>query len=830
MQKLDQKGIAHLALIIFLVLAIGVGVYLAQKTQIFTPQADEQKIDELTEKIESGQAQVADAVLRTELLNKQLENNPDKFIEKASLVDTQVASEFQPFLEKNVDKNGSLQIVIKDNQENKSEQTDYFLKQDENLEKLYFTNKVEEQTLSNLTSGDIVNIEGVAIDNKVAVTSLEESPSRAFQAPEITPPMRLAVILTKFQNTRNDIPLPTKAEVTQTLFGGQNSVKDFYAQNSFGNLNLEGTVFDRITMPIDYNGGCDYGNWTVKINEVLSSQNIDLSGFTHRAYVLAPYTFDKGSECFGFGWADLNGPNSWYVANRNDIYAHELGHNLGLGHANSIQCALVNGFPTKSIDNLANCEVVTYGDNSSQMGAPPAYKQFSGPNKNALNWISNSKVLTVTSDGTFTIAPPIENPSQSSNYQMLKIAKNDTGESYFFSFRQRIGYDGDAPAGTSDGTFIHIWNGNPASDTLLVYPNVDEEVAQRFNYVMYDGGSFIDQINGIKVTQLSHTQDSATLKVEFINAATPLPSPTIMPSPTPVSPNCICNGATYPNNPISTNECNLVVCGTDRQNYQCTTSGFVPKGGVCGQERAAFYEYTAPEMTLPAKEYGYKVKVTNTGSKAWTAQDMFRLGVHFIPADQDNDSWGGGWVQDERFNLPEGVVVNPGQSYTFDIKVHTPNKGGEYVMRTRMVQEAVAWFDQVDKKNVTLENILPYNSAFTVGAIPYVMNANSTYNLNVQVQNKGYEVWTPDGPNVVRLGIHFIPITQDNNSWGTGWVSDQRYLLPPLPPVQGQPKIYNLNIQYQSPSKVGIYMMRIRMVKEGVLWFDQVYKKVVFVK
>lgn len=45
MNKLNQKGIAHIALIIILIIGIIAGVYLVQKTQIFKPKASSEMVE-----------------------------------------------------------------------------------------------------------------------------------------------------------------------------------------------------------------------------------------------------------------------------------------------------------------------------------------------------------------------------------------------------------------------------------------------------------------------------------------------------------------------------------------------------------------------------------------------------------------------------------------------------------------------------------------------------------------------------------------------------------------------------------------------------------------
>lgn len=95
----------------------------------------------------------------------------------------------------------------------------------------------------------------------------------------------------------------------------------------------------------------------------------------------------------------------------------------------------------------------------------------------------------------------------------------------------------------------------------------------------------------------------------------------------------------------------------------------------------------------------YNVTVTNTGSATWYASgtNRFRLGIEF---GTDSDTPGSGWATDQRFSLPNDVA--PGGAVTLSVSVTAPTTAGSYVLRHRMVKEDVAWFDQIQKTNVTV--------------------------------------------------------------------------------------------------------------------------------
>jgi hypothetical protein len=90
--------------------------------------------------------------------------------------------------------------------------------------------------------------------------------------------------------------------------------------------------------------------------------------------------------------------------------------------------------------------------------------------------------------------------------------------------------------------------------------------------------------------------------------------------------------------------------------------------------------------------------VTNAGSESWNAAgaNNVRLSVSFGGA--SDYYWD--YVTDQRFMLPADVA--PGASATVAVTVTAPVVGGSYTLRHRMVKEAVAWFDQMQRTSVTV--------------------------------------------------------------------------------------------------------------------------------
>ena len=108
---------------------------------------------------------------------------------------------------------------------------------------------------------------------------------------------------------------------------------------------------------------------------------------------------------------------------------------------------------------------------------------------------------TVTQSGLYDIAPLEADPSMAT--QVVVIAKPDTGEKYYLSYRHAIGFDSNVDGVYLDRLSVHRYKGDgSASRTWLLA-------------ALADGESFVDAINGFTVSMVSHGPTGATARVEF---------------------------------------------------------------------------------------------------------------------------------------------------------------------------------------------------------------------------------------------------------------------------------------------------------------------------
>jgi len=151
-------------------------------------------------------------------------------------------------------------------------------------------------------------------------------------------------------------------------------------------------------------------------------------------YNLAEY--DRDVICFGavpnFNWSGLayvGASGAWLHDNfSTGVAAHELGHNLGLNHANF--------WDTSGQSVIGPGTSVEYGDPYDTMGSSASSsKHFNVRNKAYLSWLKTNEWIQVTSNGTYRIFA--QDDSASSGVRGLQIVQN-SNTNYWVEFRQKI--------------------------------------------------------------------------------------------------------------------------------------------------------------------------------------------------------------------------------------------------------------------------------------------------------------------------------------------------------------------------------------------------------
>jgi hypothetical protein len=261
-----------------------------------------------------------------------------------------------------------------------------------------------------------------------------------------------AVILVKFDTN----PGPwTVDKVRQRIFTDPTSTNAFYKEDSYGDVSLvgknrpDGDVYGWYTVappPPDPNYGCDVDTISSEAQTAAAADGFTPAGYDHVIYVFP--TLDACGWWAGLG--EIVGTQSWmngYIGPA--VVAHELGHNMGLHHANSLSCTDAG----VAVAISANCTSEEYGDLYDVMGDDAWHNN--AWHLRQIGFLKSANVQTVTSNGTYTV----NSTATRGGIQLLRVPRpGSTTDYYDISLRSASGvFDDFAPTDpVVQGVSIHL--------------------------------------------------------------------------------------------------------------------------------------------------------------------------------------------------------------------------------------------------------------------------------------------------------------------------------------------------------------------------------------
>ena len=317
------------------------------------------------------------------------------------------------------------------------------------------------------------------------------SGSRTILAVEVHPPVK--------DDVQND-----KASIEDMLFNQANS---FFQEASYGKVSLSGFVADPVIADYD-TSVCDTNDLAARTDAILRSRGIEPNNYDHIMYFI-PWQI----KCTWSGKGNVNGPRTWIKRFQASVINHELGHNLGLFHANKKDCG-------SHTTLLEGCTIIEYGDSYSGMGSSNSPSHFNGFHKEQLGWL-DGQVATLSESGSITLS--VMSKPVDGNPKVLKVFKglNNLGNPiwYYLEYRKAYGFDAENLASRTQeelsGIRLREGTGNFANSSYLLDITPESTTYDWDDITILPGAVYTDELSGLSIAVESSDDTSVLVTVNY---------------------------------------------------------------------------------------------------------------------------------------------------------------------------------------------------------------------------------------------------------------------------------------------------------------------------
>lgn len=463
---------------------------------------------------------------RAESLRDLVETDPAEALRVAlpAGVRERLPAEVRPFVEEAIDVSGAIEAFHVDHADGSLDHYLHFLVTPAGRYSLHYAGAAPD-----LPTGAIAKVRGVRIGDAIAVAGASSVSAEKMSAvPGTKGPQKTLAILVNFPDASSK-PYTT-AQVASVMFG---TTSGYDYEVSYQQTTVVGDVAGWFTVATTAKA-CDMFAIASQAQQAAAAAGYNLAAYARLVYIF------PAASCSWWGMGSVGGtPSQAWVHTRwglsVDIVAHEMGHNLGLWHAHSLDCG------TSAVAaSDASCTKSEYGDVFDVMGGNKGH--YNAFQKERLGWLGDgvSPPLTIVpaAAGTqsFDIAP-IENAADGVP-RALKIPRTTAcgvnDEWFYVEARQAKGYDAflSGNGNVLSGVLVRkVVEGDPDSSFLL---DMTPSTSSWSDAALAGGNSFTDPASGLKIQTVSAGASGARVSVTFPSGACTrnAPAVTIAPSDT----------------------------------------------------------------------------------------------------------------------------------------------------------------------------------------------------------------------------------------------------------------------------------------------------------
>lgn len=402
-------------------------------------------------KLPSIQAAVAGrAERRRALMNDLATSNPSAVLELALTPAERDAlpASVRSAVEQRVDVDGELQVLHHDFEDGHSVYESKLVKGGQETPVTFGA------ALGQAKPGDLVRTTGVALAGQPTVVTDQMVVVQSPTSVGTTGPQHTAIILVMAPGVSSHT-YANKANTASLFFDGSlaaRSARAFYLEASYGQATVtgaSGTPGSASDVYGPYSIATSSCDSTTIRNQALAAADLAVDYNAYHRVVLSIVTpgcgnggigtirthsvgtYDGASQRLSISWDFNNALGSTELNGKiGGVALHEYGHNIGVWHANSLECGA-------SAISSAACTSDEYGDPSDVMGSSGGYGHLNGVHKDVLGWLGTRKQVA-SAGGSYTLFP-YEDVAANTKVLMVPRSRDASGNVvgyYYLEYRK----------------------------------------------------------------------------------------------------------------------------------------------------------------------------------------------------------------------------------------------------------------------------------------------------------------------------------------------------------------------------------------------------------